>query len=137
MNGRNRLSWEQSALNLAFDIAKYRSEDPYIQVGACVVKKDNGIILGYNGAPKKMELDWGNRDERREWVLHAEANVLNLILPGEAKFLAVTHLPCRDCLKLIKQKEISEVYYHEELDNYNPEITKKTAKILNIQLIKL
>lgn len=36
---RPRLSWQQSALKLAFDIAKYRSEDPYVQVGAVAIKR--------------------------------------------------------------------------------------------------
>ncbi len=137
MNGRNRLSWEKTALNLAFDIAKYRSEDPYIQVGACVLKNDNSIILGYNGAPSGMSLDWSNRDERRKWVFHAEANVLNRILPGETKLLAVTHMPCADCLKIIKQKEIDVVYYKLELEQYDPGKVKQIANIYNIKLVKL
>ena len=72
---RERLSWEDTAINLAFQIADYRSEDPYVQVGAVAVKKDKSIILGYNGAPSGIEIDWSNRDERRKRVLHAEANV--------------------------------------------------------------
>jgi deoxycytidylate deaminase len=137
MNGRNRLSWEETALNLAFDIAKYRSEDPYIQVGACVLKNDNSIILGYNGAPSGMSLDWSNRDKRRKWIFHAEANVLNRILPGETKLLAVTHMPCSDCLKIIKQKEIDVVYYKLELEQYDPGKVKQIANIYNIKLVKL
>lgn len=137
MNGRKRLSWEETAINLAFNIAEYRSEDPYAQVGACIIKKDNSILLGYNGAPKNMDLDWSNREERRKWVFHAESNVLNLVLPGEALFLAVTHLPCNDCMKVIKQKEISKVYYSEEISHYNPDISKKIAEVYGIKLIKI
>lgn len=37
--GRKRYSWEETALRLAFDIADYRSQDPYIQVGAVILKK--------------------------------------------------------------------------------------------------
>ena len=88
---RERLSWEDTAINLAFQIADYRSEDPYVQVGAVAVKKDKSIILGYNGAPSGIEIDWSNRDERRKRVLHAEANVLNFVKPNEVDFLAVTH----------------------------------------------
>jgi deoxycytidylate deaminase len=75
--GRNRLNWAQTAINLAYDIAKYRSEDPYVQVGACIIKKDKSMLLGYNGAPSGVDIDWANRDKRRARVLHAEANVLN------------------------------------------------------------
>jgi dCMP deaminase len=134
MNGRNRLSWEETAIKLAFNIAEYRSEDPYTQVGACIIKKDKSILLGYNGAPTDMNLDWSNRDERRKWVFHAEANVLNRVLPGETELLAVTHLPCIDCLKIIKQKDINIVYYSVELPQYNPELVKQLANTFNIKL---
>ncbi len=92
-NGRKRLSWEETALKLAFNIADYRSEDPYIQVGAVIIKHDNSIILGYNGAPPKVEVDWSNRDTRRDRVIHAEENALDNIKFGEAKIMAVTAMP--------------------------------------------
>jgi deoxycytidylate deaminase len=132
-----RLSWEQTAINLAFDIAKYRSEDPYVKVGACIIKQDNSIVLGYNGSPAGMVMDWSNRDERRKWVFHAESNVLNRILPGEAKLLAVTHMPCVECLKVIKQKEINTVYYSIRIPQYSPEVVDKMADMFQIKLIQL
>jgi deoxycytidylate deaminase len=132
-----RLTWEQTALNLAFDIAKYRSEDPYVKVGACIIKKDKSIVLGYNGAPKGMQMDWSNRDERRKWVFHAESNVLNRILPGEAELLAVTHIPCVDCLKVIKQKEIDTVYYSIRSEQYSPAVVENMAGMFQIKLIQL
>ena len=132
-----RLTWEQTALNLAFDIAKYRSEDPYVKVGACIIKKDKSILLGYNGAPKGMTMDWSNRDERRKWVFHAESNVLNRVLPGEAELLAVTHIPCVDCLKVIKQKEINTVYYSIRSEQYSPAIVENMAAMFQIKLIQL
>lgn len=137
MNGRQRLTWQETALHLAFDVARYRSEDPYIQVGACIVKLDRSIILGYNGAPKGMDLDWSNRDERRKWVFHAEANVLNRVLPNEIQLLAVTHMPCVDCLKIIKQKAINDVYYAVELPQYDPESVKQLALKYQINLIRV
>jgi len=132
-----RLSWPQTAMNLAFDIAKYRSEDPYVKVGACIIKKNKDIVLGYNGAPANMQLDWSNRDERRKWVFHAEANALTRILPGEAILLAVTHIPCIDCLKDIKMKEIDTVYYSIRSEQYNPQMVEEIASIYKINLIKL
>lgn len=132
-----RLTWEQTALNLAFDIAKYRSEDPYVKVGACIIKKDKSILLGYNGAPKGMTMDWSNRDERRKWVFHAESNVLNRVLPGEAELLAVTHIPCVDCLKVIKQKEINTVYYSIRSEQYSPAVVENMAAMFQIKLIQL
>jgi dCMP deaminase len=132
-----RLTWAQTAMNLAFDIAKYRSEDPYVKVGACIIKKDKSIVLGYNGAPKGMNMDWSNRDERRKWVFHAESNVLNRILPAEAELLAVTHIPCVDCLKVIKQKEIDTVYYSIRSEQYSPAVVENMADMYQIKLIQL
>lgn len=132
-----RLTWAQTAMNLAFDIAKYRSEDPYVKVGACIIKKDKSIVLGYNGAPKGMNMDWSNRDERRKWVFHAESNVLNRILPAEAELLAVTHIPCVDCLKVIKQKEIDTVYYSIRSEQYSPAVVENMADMFQIKLIQL
>lgn len=136
-SGRNRLPWEKTAMNLAYDIASYRSEDPFVQVGAVIIKNDNSILVGYNGAPKKMELDWTDRDARRVRVFHAEANVLNLVIPGEVRLMAVTHLPCIDCLKIIKQKEISLVYYGESIEKYNPTLVYSVAAEFGIELKQL
>jgi dCMP deaminase len=136
-NSRKRLTWEQTAINLAHKIASYRSEDPFCQVGACIIKNDNSIVLGYNGAPSKMEMDWSDRDGRRKWVFHAESNVLNRVLPGETRLLAVTHMPCEQCLKIIKQKEINTVYYSISIPHYTPEQVCEMAKLFNIQLIQI
>lgn len=134
MNGRKRLDWLKTAINLAHDIAKYRSEDPNVQVGACAIKHDSSIILGYNGAPSGIDIDWSNREEKRKRVLHAEANVLNFVKPGEVNILAVTHLPCIDCLKIIKQKKIYTVYYNDILSHYNPDEVFKIASEFGIDL---
>ena len=134
-SARPRLSWQQSALKLAFDIAKYRSEDPYVQVGAVAIKKDKSVILGYNGAPAGIQIDWTDRDERRKRVLHAEANVLNFVKPEEVEFMAVTHMPCCECIKLIAQKKISTVYFYLTLDNYKMEDSISLAKEFKVQLI--
>ena len=135
---RPRLSWEETALRLAYDIANYRSPDPYVTVGACAIKKDgNSIVLAYNGAPSGVEIDWTNRDERRKRVLHAESNLLNRILPNEVEFIAVTHLPCSECIKIIRQKNIHKVIYCEELPNYDNALTKQLAKEFGIELTQL
>lgn len=136
-NGRKRLSWPKTALNLALNIAYYRSEDPYVQVGAVAIKNDDSVVLGYNGAPSGVEIDWSNRDDRRKRVLHAEANVLNFIKPNEVKFLATTHLPCPECLKIIAQKKINLVYYKGELEGYPNDLSLQLAKEFKIELIKL
>ena len=135
--GRNRLDWPETAINLAHDIAEYRSEDPYVQVGAVIIKKDGSMFLGYNGAPSGVDIDWSNRDARRERVLHAEANVLNFVKPNEVELLACTHLPCKECLKMIAQKRIDKVYYSKELKGYDSSLTFDLAEEFGINIIKL
>ena len=135
--GRERLDWPSTAIKLAFDIAKYRSQDPYVQVGAVAIKHDGSLILGYNGAPSGIKIDWSNRSERRKRVLHAEANVLNFVKPNEVKLLATTHLPCPECIKTIRQKNIKEVYYSLILENYDNELVFRLAKEFKIELLKI
>jgi dCMP deaminase len=135
--GRQRLNWPETAIRLAFDIANYRSEDPWVQVGAAGIKHDKSIVLGYNGAPSKVNIDWSNRNARRPYVLHAEENVLNYVRPGEVEILAVTHLPCDRCIKLIAQKKIQKVYYSEILPSYDDKLTINMAKKFDITLIQI
>ena len=135
--GRNRLSWAKTAMKLAYKIADCRSEDPYVQVGACIIKKDKSVLLGYNGAPSGVDIDWSNRDARRKRVLHAEANVLNFVLPNEVELLACTHLPCPECLKVIVQKKIEKIYFGEYLENYDSDLTIEMAREFNIDLAHL
>lgn len=136
-NGRARLDWINTAMNLAFDIAKYRSQDLNTQVGACVLKNDDDIILGYNGGPSGVEIDWSNREEKRKRVIHAESNVLSRIKAGDVKIFCVTHLPCLECLKIIAQKKITIVYYSIVLDNYCPDDVFKIATEFGIELIQI
>jgi deoxycytidylate deaminase len=133
--GRKRLSWEETAVRLAFNIADYRSQDPFVQVGAVIIKNDNSILLGYNGAPKGVEIDWSDRDGRRDDVIHAEENALGNVAYGEVKLLAVTGMPCKTCLKTIANKGVKRVYYGCELQGYDNESTKQRAKRYGIELI--
>lgn len=132
--GRHRLSWEETALKLAFNIADYRSQDPFVIVGCAILKKDKSFILAYNGSPVGIDIDWSNRDERRKRVLHAESNGCNFIKPGESEFIAVTALPCPECMKIIKQKQIPKIIYRDELVGYDNEFSKQLAREFNIDL---
>ena len=110
----NRISWEEYALRIA-EVAAQRSEDIYIQVGACVLDKDNRVVgVGYNGlAPTKNVNDefWKDRDERRKFILHAEANALSMVKRGDAVLLACNLLPCSSCATLIAAHGIKKVIY--------------------------
>lgn len=135
-NGRQRLGWTETAIRLAQDIACYRSEDNFVQVGACGIKYDGSILLGYNGAPPGVEIDWADRQARRKRVVHAESNVLNFAKPNEVKLLAVTHIPCPECVKLIAMKRIKEVYYINETQNYDRELTIQLAEEFGVKIHK-
>jgi dCMP deaminase len=116
INMRTRISWEEYALRIA-EVAAQRSEDIHIQVGACVLDKNNRIVgVGYNGlAPNKnVNIDfWKDRDHRRKFMLHAEANALNNVKFGDAELLACTLLPCSSCASLIAANGIKRVVYRE------------------------
>jgi len=111
-----RLSWEEYALELAI-IASRRSEDPYEQVGSCVLRHAHSVAgLGYNGAPKDVNIDWSNRDQRRARVIHAEVNALRYARPGECYLLACNLLPCNDCLKLAAAYGVEKIIFKKFYD---------------------
>lgn len=94
--------------------AARKSKDPWVKVGACILRHDNTIAaLGYNGFPARMSEDWSNRDERRRFVVHAEQNALRFIKPDEARLIACTLLPCNDCLKSIASYGIPVIVYDQ------------------------
>jgi dCMP deaminase len=111
-----RISWEEYALRMA-DVASMRSEDPYKKVGACGLSKNNRVLgTGYNGLASGKEVDsvfWEDRDERRRYIIHAEANLLSLIKRGKCHLLACTLLPCSACATLIAGHGIKKVVYKE------------------------
>ena len=112
----DRLSWDEYAIGLA-QAASLRSEDPYVKVGACVLRNDKSVAgVGYNGPPSKINIAWNDRDERRKRVIHAEINALRYSTPGECCLLACTLLPCNDCLKTIAAHGIKRVVYKEVYD---------------------
>lgn len=133
-----RYSWEEYALKIA-ETASLRSEDPYLKVGACALNSRNMVVgVGYNGlASGKTVSDvfWSDRDKRRPYVIHAEANCLSLCKRGEVDILAVTLLPCSYCATMIASYEIKKVIYKD--------IYEKDTKALeifdfyNINLIRL
>ena len=137
MNGRTRLNWPETAMRLAHEIADCRSEDPWLQVGAAAIKFNKSIVLGYNGAPSGVDIDWSDRDARRPYVSHAEENVLDYVKPGEVEILAVTGLPCDRCMKIIARKKIKTVYYGKTLEGYDVKLTFNMAKKFGIELIQM
>ena len=133
-----RPSWQEYALDIA-KVASKRSEDPHRKVGACALDKNNMVLgVGYNGLATGKEaspLFWENRDERRRFMIHAEANCMSLFSKGQASLLAATLLPCSHCATLIAAYEIPQVVYSEEYDL--DQTAKEIFDFYNIELIKI
>lgn len=134
----HRPTWSETYFEIAKVFAK-RSHDPRTKVGAVLVK--NGVIigLGYNGAPRKfrMTFDW-NSAEKYTYVIHAEMNaVANACAAGASVVGADMYLtlsPCHDCMKLLIQHQIKNIYYLEEYKDIV--LSKKIAGACGIKLQK-
>lgn len=110
------MNWNEYAINLAYAVSK-KSKDPWRQVGAVILRSDNSIAgVGYNGFPAGMLEDWNDRNKRRSLVVHAEQNALRYTRPGEGVVMAVTTLPCNDCLKAAAAYGITQVIYKESYE---------------------
>lgn len=135
---KNRIDWMEYALKLA-EIASLRSEDPYMQVGACALDFKNRVIgVAYNGlAPEKdaPQEFWSNRDARRPYMIHAETNLLSLFKRGDCRLLACTLLPCSSCATMIAAYGIETVVYR---DVYNNDCgAYKIFDFYNIKLVQI
>ena len=111
-----KISWEKYALKIAYT-ASLRSEDPHRKVGACALNSFNMVVgVGYNGLASGKEVPdvfWEDRDLRRPYMIHAEANCLSLCKKGEVDLLAVTLLPCSYCATLIAAYGVKQVVFAE------------------------
>lgn len=134
----SRIGWDEYALKLA-SVASLRSEDPYRKVGACALDYNHRVLgVAYNGLKCGVCVDpsfWVDRDARRPYMIHAEANVLSLFKRGECETIAVTCQPCSSCATLIVAHDVKRVIYSDE---YLPD--KKGLDVLkfyNIEIVKL
>jgi len=111
----SRISWEEYALRIA-EVAALRSEDVR-KVGACALDYSNRVIgVAYNGLASGVNVDpsfWEDRDKRRPFMIHAEANLLSLFERNRCRLLACTLLPCSSCATLIAAHGIKKVVYKE------------------------
>lgn len=119
----NRIELDEAYMQMAEVWAK-RSKANRLQVGAVVVNNNQIISDGYNGMPSGSSDDtceyW--KDDiltTKEHVLHAESNaILKLAANGgmgaRGATLYVTHSPCPECAKLIKQSGISRVVFRNK-----------------------
>lgn len=114
-----RLSWEAYALKIA-EVASERSEDPFKKVGACALDNNNRVIgVAYNGLASGVDAPenfWKDRNKRRPFMIHAEANLLSLFERDRCALLACTLLPCSSCATMIAAHGIKRVVYKELYD---------------------
>ncbi len=126
-----RPNWKEYAMLLAYT-ASTRSEDPWEKVGAAALRHDHTTLAtGYNGVLPSMTINWTNRDERRDKVIHAERNLCNYIKKGEAGIVAVTLIPCPDCIKELALKGIKHIYYGREYTTI-PEVNTASFNFANL-----
>ena len=124
-----RPSWQETYFEIAKIVAK-RSKDPHTQVGAILVKNGCVIGIGYNGEPRnfKYEFDW-NSDEKYTYVIHAElnaiANACSIGANVTGSDIYLTMSPCKDCIKLLIQHQIKNIYYLKDYKDI--EIVKQIA----------
>ena len=133
-----RPSWHKTFIEIAKVISK-RSKDPHTKVGAVLVKNNCIIGTGYNGDPRnfKYKFNW-NTPEKYKYVIHAEMNaVANACYNGceiKDSSIYLTLSPCNECIKLLVQFGIKNIYYLEEYKDF--ELTKEIAFHSGISLIK-
>lgn len=135
-HGDSRPSWEQYAVNLA-QVAATRSEDPFVKVGAVVLRPDHSVAsIGYNGAPPGVTIGWSSREGRRPLVIHAETNALRYCTASEVAggLLAVSHVPCPTCLVGVAAYGINRVVFGADLENYPQTEAARIAAIIGVQL---
>lgn len=130
------ISWDEYFMGIAF-LSALRSKDPVTQVGACIIKNNKIIGIGYNGFPKGSsddDLSWDKTgdilDTKYPYVVHAELNaILNSTKDIEDSTVYVTHYPCNECSKAIAQSGIKKVVYFSDKHKHH-ELIKASTKIL-------
>ena len=135
---QNYLSWDEYFMGIAV-LSSMRSKDPNTQVGACIVKNNRIMSIGYNGTPNGFEdkfFPWGREGQtlntKYPFVCHAEMNAISnfegIKKDLEGSKLYVTLFPCNECAKLVIQTGIKEVIYLE--DKYKETEGVRASKIM-------
>lgn len=118
---RDYISWDEYFMGIAM-LSAMRSKDPNSQVGACIVRDNKILSLGYNGMPIGCDDDimpWGREGNELEtkymYVCHSELNaILNAGKDLHRSTMYVTLFPCNECAKAIIQSGIKRIVYLDD-----------------------
>ena len=163
MKRENYISWDELFIGIA-ELTSKRSKDPSTQNGACIVKNNKILSIGYNGLPYNLSDDgyntyagvndlklensdcmydyWG-KPQKYEFVVHAEENALfnaTTDLTGSTLYLYSEkgYYPCSKCARGIVQKGIIKVVMKTAIQNntseYDWSYTKHMFKQAGIEI---
>jgi dCMP deaminase len=125
-------------------IAAARSKDPHTQCGACIVKDQHIVGIGYNGFTKGMpdyESLWSN-ETKYLLVEHAERNAIHNSdrgkLAGSSLYIwsNQNYPPCADCAKAIVQNGIMEVWFSFAEEEMSPKKNELQWDVVSVMLRK-
>lgn len=110
----SRISIQEYGMLLAVT-ASLRSEDPKRKVGAVGFDSENRVIAtAYNGLPRGLSFPkawWESDENRRTYVVHAEANLCSLTHRGQLHTAIVTTIPCGPCALNLVAHGVKRVVY--------------------------
>ncbi len=132
----NYNSWDEYFMGIAILSGK-RSKDPSTQVGACIVRDNKIVGIGYNGLPSGCSDDdfpWDKEgdflDTKYPFIVHAELNAILNSIKDDLKgaYIYVALFPCNECAKAIIQSGIKRIIYLS--DKYSDSEIFKASKIM-------
>ncbi len=139
----NFISWDEYFMGIAILSGK-RSKDPNTQVGACIVKDNKIIGIGYNGLPigcSDDEFPWEKEGDflhtKYPYIVHAELNAILNSTRSDIKdsTIYVALFPCNECAKAIIQSGIKKIIYLS--DKYRDgDVFKASRKMLDVSGVK-
>lgn len=132
---KDYISWDEYFMGIAM-LSAMRSKGPNSQVGACIVRDNKILSLGYNGMPIGCDDDimpWGREgddlDTKYMYVCHSELNaILNAGKDLHGSTIYVTLFPCNECAKAIIQSGIKRIVYLD--DKYKDSNNNIAARFL-------
>jgi dCMP deaminase len=146
---QNRPTWHQYFMEMAFLVSQ-RSTCLRRKVGAVIVKNNQVVSTGYNGAPKhlphcsvtgclrkQLKVPSGERHELCRGV-HAEQNaIIQAAFNGSSlkdSVLYCTNQPCSICTKMLINAEINTIYI---ADTYKDELAERMLEGADVCVYKI